>query len=222
MTDDLALDEPTIWTNPDAEKDQPTLVRLTPAALVLATIPPDDLEHVIAELTEGGDVPGQVIPFSSLSRVGGDEDSRELTVTFWIGPSKTESRPIAFADKAQRDEFLDTLVGALGPDWRRLQKPMSRGKAGFWTLGPTLLVALATWGLHAEAARIAQGNPPVNWGPKGKLKLLATVAHWVEQQLGPTGVLIVGGILVGVGLILFALVMASPPMTLVVEPVEPS
>ena len=112
------------------------------------------------------------------------------------------------------------LVGALGPGWRSRQEPVTRWKAGFWTLGPTAVVALITWGLHAEAARIAGGNPPVNWGRNGKLKVLATVAHWVEQQLGPTGVLIAGGVLVGVGLLLFAFVMATPPRNIVVEPAD--
>jgi hypothetical protein len=76
--------------------------------------------------------------------------------------------------------------------------------------------------MHAEAALIAQGKPPVNWGRDGRLKLLATAAHWVEQQLGPTGVLIAAGVLVGVGLLLFAVVMTAPPVNFVVAPADQS
>jgi hypothetical protein len=198
------------------------LVRLTTDSLTLALVPGGDLEHVIAELEDGGDVVGQVIPLASLSGARGDEDGSQLTVTFRTGPSKEESKAINFLDRASRDDFVLALVEALGPGWRNDRKPITRLTAGFWTLGPTAVVALITWGLYAEAALIAQGKPPVDWGKNGKIKLLATAAHWVEQQLGPTGVLVAGGILVGVGLLLFALVMAAPPMTVVVEPSDPS
>jgi hypothetical protein len=222
MSDDLTTATPLLWANSRAAEDRPTLVRLTPDSLTLAAVPGADLEHVIADLENGGDVAGQVIPLASLSGARGDEDSAALTVTFQTGRSKKESKAIAFADRAQRDEFVVALVEILGPDWRQYRKPLTRWTAGFWTLGPTAVTALITWGLHAEAVLIAQGGPPVNWGRQGKLRLLATAAHWVEQQLGPTGVLIAGGVLVGVGLLLFALVMAAPPMTIVVEPADQS
>lgn len=222
MSDDLATATPLIWANSGAAAGRPTLVRLTPDSLTLAAVPGADLEHVIAALEDGGDVAGQVIPLTSLGGAVGDQDGAVLTINFRTGPSREESRAIAFVDQAKRDEFVVALAEVLGPGWRHDRKPLTRWTAGFWTLGPTAVAALITWGLHAEAALIAQGKPPVNWGRGGKLRLLATAAHWVEQQLGPNGVLIAGGILVGVGLLLFALVMASPPMNVVVEPADPS
>ena len=119
MSDDLATATPLFWANSGAAKDRPTLVRLTPDSLTLAAVPGADLEHVIAELKDGGDVAGQVIPLSSLSGARGDEDGAELTVTFRTGPSSKESKAIAFVDKAQRDEFVAALVEALGPGWRQ-------------------------------------------------------------------------------------------------------
>lgn len=210
-----------IWSDPGAKKDLPTLVRLTPDTLTLANVPSADLADVIDALRNGGEVPGQVIPLASLSKAEGDEDSTTLTVTFRNGPSAKESKTIGFVDKAQREEFLTALVAALGPAWQRGQKRMSPWQAGFWTLLPTAVVALITWGMHAEAAQIAQGLPPVNWG-KGRLRPVAMAVHWIERQLGPTGVLIAGAILVSLGLLLFALLIVSPPMSLVVEPAEPS
>ena len=177
---------------------------------------------MIAALKDGGDVAGHVIPLSSLSGASGDEDSVQLTVSFRTGPSREEFKAIAFVDKAKRDEFVVALVEVLGPGWQHCRKSVSRWKAGFWTLMPTAVAPLITWGLHAEAALIAQGKPPVNWGWNGKLQLLATAAHRVEQQLGPTGVLISGGVLVDFGLLLFALVMAVPPVNIVVEPADQS
>jgi hypothetical protein len=222
VSEDLTSTGLLIWTNPAAEKNQPTLVRLTPDDLTLAVVPAADLEPVIADLEDGGDVAGQVIPLDAVTGAEGDEDSASLKIRYRTGPSHQESKSVRFADKARRDEFTAALRAALGPGWHHRRKPVSRGLAAFWTLLPTALVALVTWGLHLEAARMARGNPPINWGPKGKLKLLALAAHWVEQQLGPTGVLIAGGVLVAAGLVLFAIVMSTPPMTVVIEPADPS
>jgi hypothetical protein len=216
MSDEVRAPAPLIWTNPRAAKDRPTLVRLTPETLTLAKIPSAELDHVVETVKRGGDLPGEVIPLSTVEGVVGSEDSAELSVTFKLGKSGKEKRPIAFADKAKRNEFVAALTGALGPPWRQARKRVSRWTAGFWTLGPTAAVALATWFMSVEAAQIAQGKPPGNWG-RGKLRLPALIAHWLEAQLGPTGILIAGGVLVGVGLVIFALVMASPPMNVVIE-----
>src|SRR5262249_15503956 len=125
MSDHLATATPLIWADPGAAKDRPTLVRLTPDSLTLATIPSADLDCVIAALKDGGDVAGQVIPLTSLSGASGDEDSAQLTVSFRTGPSREESRAIAFVDKAKRDEFVVALVEALGLGWQHCRKPVS-------------------------------------------------------------------------------------------------
>jgi hypothetical protein len=175
-----------VWTNPSAANDQPTLVRLTPERLTLAVVSGADLDNVISGLNAGGEVAGQVIPLPSVLGADGDEDGAGLTVRYRTGPSKTASATIPFADKEKREEFLVALAGALGPGWRRRNKPVSRLMTGFWILLATAVAALATWGLYVEADMIAEGKPPVNWG-KGKLKVVAAVAHWVEPRIGPTG-----------------------------------
>jgi hypothetical protein len=142
MSEDLATVAPPIWADPDAAKDRPTLVRLTPDYLTLAAVPSADLECVIAAVKEGGEVAGEVIALASLSGARGDDDRAQLTVTFRTGPSREESKAIAFVDKAKRDEFVAALVDALGPGWRHRREPVSRWKAGFWTLMPTAVVAL--------------------------------------------------------------------------------
>lgn len=219
MADELSTDTPFIWVNPGAQSDRPTLIRLTPESLTLSNVPGADLEGVAEELRDGGEVAGHVIPLASIDGVKGEADGKELTVAFRTGASAQQSRVVAFADKAQRDEFAETLAGHLGPGWRHGRRPVSRLVVGSWTLAGTALVALLTWGLHAEASLIAAGKEPFQWG-KGKLKLPALVVHWVEGQLGPSGVLIAGGILIGIGLLLFAILMASPPVNVVVEPVR--
>jgi hypothetical protein len=80
---------------------------------------------MIDALENGRDVAGQVTPLSAFSRAEGDEDSTALTVTFRSGPSANESRAIVLADKAQREEFVIALVGALGSGWQRGRKRLT-------------------------------------------------------------------------------------------------
>jgi hypothetical protein len=221
MSDDHPSPRSLVWTNPAAEEKQPTLVRLTTAALTLATVPAADLDNVVTALNKGGDLAGQVIPLSAITGAEGDSGEAGLTVQYRSAPSKTEPASILFADAAQREEFLVALLAALGPGWRRRDRAVSRWVASLWILVPTAVVALLTWGLHAEAARIAEGRPPVDWG-KGRLKLVGAVAHWAEAQIGPTGVLIFGGLLVAVGILLWLILLASPPVRVVLEHVTES
>jgi len=222
MTGNLPQWTPQIWNKADASKGQPSLIRLTPTSLTLAQVPRADLEAVTEEIGLGEDVAGFVIPVASIVGARGDEVGSRLTVRFQVGRSKVEAREIVFIDRAERDEFVDALVETLGPRWETHSRPVSRGKAGFWTLGPTAIAALITWGLHAEARLIARGNPPLPWGKNGKLRLLAIAAHWIEMQLGPTGILIAGGLLVAVGLVLFLCVMTDLPKTISVQTLDPS
>jgi hypothetical protein len=58
--------------------------------------------------------------------------------------------------------------------------------------------------------------------PSEKPLRAAAVAHWAESQFGATGILIGGGIIICVGLLLFALTMAAPPTNIVIEPAQES
>lgn len=218
MPDELAIPS-LLWTNSAAADDQPTLVRLTPTALTLAVVPKADLDKVTEELQAGGEVAGQVIPISAISGADGDEDGADLTVNYRTGPSKTASAAIDFGDQAKREEFLTALAGALGPGWARRKKPISRWKVAPWIALATMFVAALACLMYHEASLIAEGKPPLNWG-KGRLKVAAAVAHWVERQIGATGVMIGGIILVSLGVGIFLVVVASPPRRVVLEPAE--
>lgn len=220
MSEPLATGLSSIWVNPEAAKgDRVSLVRLGPDALTLAKVAVADLEEAAASAGEGAALAGQLIPLEAVVAAKGDRDSAKLGLRFQSGPSKEEVVEIEFADRTTRDEFADALVEYLGPGWARFERPMGRWGLGFWTLGPTVLAGLVTGFLWLEASAIAAGRPPMNWG-RGRLRLAAHLAHWLEGQLGPTGILIAGGVVVLVGLAIFAMVMFEPPKNLVVEPVE--
>lgn len=204
-----------LWTNKRAGA-KPTLMRLTAHSLTLAKIPPADLEPISEAIERGEAAPGEVLPLSTIVGASELEDGAELTIRFKSGLSKEEKRELKFADRKQRDAFVAALAGALGPPFVVARRRVSRWVAGAWTLGPTIAVGIAFYLMSVEARQIAAGQPPGNWG-RGKLRLVALIAHWLEGALGPTGVLIAGAVLVVIGLAIFALVMASPPMKVVVE-----
>lgn len=206
------------WTNKRAG-DKPTLARLTGESLTLAKVPPADLEPVAAAIERGETAPGEVIPLSTIVGASGMDNDAELTVAFKVGASQEEKRPLKFVDRAHRDSFVEALAGVLGPPFAVARRPVSRWVAGAYTLGPTIAVGVAFYLMSLEAQRIAAGQPPANWG-RGKLRLLALIAHWLEDALGPTGLLISGAVLVVIGLGIFAMLMASPPMKVFVEKQE--
>jgi hypothetical protein len=211
------MSENRFWANPGTEEEKPTLVRLTPAAVTLAVVPKADLDNVITALGRGEEVAGQLIPLGSLIDAQAGEDSPEVTLNFRPSPSKKAKASIPFADQANRDEFMEALVGALGPPWQRRSKPESRWGLGFWMWALIAVLGLTTWGIYTETAMIEAGREPVNWGKVKKLRLVADVAHWAEPKLGTKGVLALGGSLISLAVLAFIALMASPPMNVVVE-----
>jgi hypothetical protein len=208
-----------VWTNPDAEEEKPTLVRLTADALTLAVVPRGDLATVVAGLGDGGTVAGKVIPLAAVTKVEADENGATLTVTYKTGGSKTKSEEIPLADGAAQEGLLGALADQLGPSWRRHRRTTSR-----WIVGGLFLVALAcvaggTWFFYTEAAEIAAGRQLDPRGVNAKQKAVSAISHWAEGLLGPTGVLIVGGVLLTICLLVFVAVMLYPWSRAVLEPV---
>jgi hypothetical protein len=79
-------------------------------------------------------------------------------------------------------------------------------------------VALLTWVMYSEAEQIAAGRNLKPVGRTGKVKVASGIMHWIEGLIGPTGVLIVGGILMGLLVLVFLAYMMSPPVRIVIEP----
>jgi hypothetical protein len=211
-----------IWTNPDSEDDEPSLVRLTSEALCLAKVPADDLEKTAATLASGGELTCQCIPLTAMTRLQGEEDDNELTVTYKQGESNTESVTIPLADRHKRDELLNALTDALGPGWQRKRHRTSRLRAVLWALGALAVVTFLTWIMYGEAQQIAAGRHLEAHALNRRARGAQVVMHWIEGLIGAAGVLILGGLLACGCLAWLCWTLASPPVSITVGPTSAS
>jgi hypothetical protein len=187
-----------VWSNPKATKGTPSVVRLSPQALSLAMPPKVDVAQFGAAAADGENVPREVIPLTALVRLEGDADGAELTVRFYSEQRELDSLTVPFSDPGAREGFLEALREQLGSGWRRGRQKRRQGSDGLWLLGGIAFVALITWLMYSEAGEIAAGRKPQVKGGGGRIRLLRWIAQGIEQAIGQTGVLIVGGILIAI------------------------
>ncbi len=206
------------WTHPEAEEDQPTLICLTPEALLTAVIAREDLDQTIDILNKGGSIAGQTIPLSAISRLEGEAEENTLEVTFYQGESKIQTTTVTLADAGQRDEFLAALTAALGPGWAEERRQKNRFLAALWPVGVLVVVCLVGWLLYFDAQQIAAGGQPLAAKGPRKVKGGILALNWLAGLLGPTGVVVVVGILVVPCLIWLSWTLARPPIRILVQP----
>jgi hypothetical protein len=207
-----------IWTYPESEEGEPSLVRLTPDMLSLAVIPKQDLEKTAAALEKGDTVAARDIPVTLITQLQAETGGNELIVTYKQSESKADSVTITLADETKRNELLGVLTDYLGTDWQREERRASRLSQGLWPLGATAAVALLTWVMHGEALRIAAGEHLKTPNGSAKRRLVSYVMHWVEGLIGPTGILVLGGLLGAVCLGWFVLAVTRPPLQITIRP----
>ncbi len=214
-----------IWTNLDAEEENPTLIRLTVDTLFLAVIAREDMDKTIDILNRGGSpawptssaCAGAIIPLSDISKMKGEAEDSNLEVTYHQGQSKQETKTISLVDASQRDELLAGLTAALGPSWSEKRRQKNRLLAVLLPLGCLVAFAVAGWLVYLDAQWIAAGGHPKQVGNSGRVRLFGAITHWVAGLLGPTGVLVVAGLLVGSCLIWLAATLIKPPIIITVE-----
>jgi hypothetical protein len=93
----------------------------------------------------------------------------------WSQKAKPDTRP--GRPEARAGKLLSPLSAALGP------------------LVVTVVVTFLTWVSYEEAQEIAEGKQPRVLGSKASTQLVSMLMHWVEAQIGPGGVLVLGGVL---------------------------
>jgi hypothetical protein len=135
-----------------------------------------------------------MIPLASLTELQGKEGDQDVTLTFKVGTDATDSNVIQLADAAARDELLDALQDRLGPGWERTRGPVGRLSAGMLPFIATVIAGGLSWLMYNEAQLIAAGEHLKAVGKTAKTRAFSGAMHWVEGQIGETGVLIVGGV----------------------------
>jgi hypothetical protein len=192
MSSDITTSGSTIWTNAEADEEDPTLIYLKPDALCYAVIPVAELVKTVDQLRAGNDVTAQNIPLSAITEVTGTVGGCDLEVHYTQAGSSAKPVSLPLTDVASRDQLVDALAGRLGPRWQREEKTGSRLYNALWPAILTAAVVLGTWFMYWEAQEIAAGRQLAVRG-HGKVQLISRVMHFVEGLIGATGVLILGG-----------------------------
>jgi hypothetical protein len=207
-----------IWTNIyNQDTDNPSLVRLTAQGLFLGKIPVADLDATAQLLAAGEPVLGHTIPLVDIKRIEGAAESPALTFTVNLADERRERVTVVLRDSVHRDELLDAIETQLGYDWERVTRAGNRFKEALWPLATAAFLALLTWLMYSEAEDIA-GRPDVN--PRGRMRhrMVRRLMYWLEEVLGSTGVLILGGLAVGVCLIWLFAALAHVKERIVLQP----
>lgn len=207
-----------LWTNPEnQDDDNPSLVRLGRDGLFLARIPTEELDGAAGALASGESILGRTIPLKSIRRVSGTVGEPGLNIVIRRDDGGRQAIDIGMRDPIQRDEFLDALEARLGNDWERVNRRTGRVKDALWPFGIMIVVGLITWFMHWEAERLEAGNVPKVRG-RARSRIVRQLIHWVAGALGPTGVLVVGGLLIVVCLVWLFAVISHPVERIVLLP----
>jgi hypothetical protein len=218
MSSKLLVHPNVVWTNPESEEGNPSLVCLKPDAVCLAIVPAKELEKSAHALLGGGDLAAQDIPLKTITQLQGNQGDNDLSITYMQGESQTESVTITLADNTKRDQLLAALKARLGPEWESEERPVSRWSACRWPLSLTVVATVVAWVMYDQAKRVAAGEHLRLVGRNGSTKLFSAPMHWVEGFIGVTGVLILGGLLIALCLLWVLIAVAGPPVRFTVRP----
>jgi hypothetical protein len=137
----------------------------------------------------------QVLPLSKLVSVTIDRGEDCVTLGYWQGEDDLEDLAVYTKDGAGRDRLLDHLHRHLGEKWKVTETKYSRLGAMWvplsWMAGVAAVTALLWWFATSVAEEAALNGGKID-GKDWKTWLVSEALFY----LTPTGVLILGGVVV--------------------------
>jgi hypothetical protein len=179
-----------------ANPDKPLVAGI--AAVVMAAGPM--VKSVVPDADE--------IAFTSISSVKTNRHRTDLNVYYHDG-SRDRMKNIDFDSAAIRDRAFDTLRRRLGPRFVKDEQQYGLAGAAFAPLATTLVLAGVTWFLMGAARELDAGVEVTIRGSQRGLKRMVALAL---DLLGPTGVMIVGGLLVVASIAWLVARLKNPPL----------
>jgi hypothetical protein len=210
-----------VWV--DAERYLNTVVVLGDDTLVIANPSAEELKRIQTETESEAGVSisslvgrKQAVPLSSITQVSANEQTFTAHVRY-EEHNRPALRVVHFADSNDRNEFFDALQQKLGPGSERTTKEVSIFLAIFWPTVALAVVIYGTYLFHGAALESVAGAEPTIKGRYGLVKLIAA---WLTQLVGPTGVIIVGGLLVILIFFWIGKQIMKPPIETILVPVK--
>ena len=184
-----------VFTGEDELFDR--LLVVSDDALYVANPEKEKLTDIAARIRAGTPVKtaapeAEEIRYSDVSSVKANRFGDDLNVHYRQG-SKTRMRNVTFEGAAQRDAALQALERTLGPQFRKREVQYGVVRAAFAPLLTTGGVAAFTYVSYMAASGLAAGEVADIHGRRRAEKRMFA---WALGLLGPTGVAVVGGLII--------------------------
>ena len=171
----VITDEAVYVANPEDEKLSGLRTALTGGAAVKSVVP--DADQVL---------------WSAVSSVKANKFSDNLNIHHKQG-SQTRMKNVTFKNAPARDVVLAALERRLGPRFQKREAQYGVARAAVAPLLTAAGLALFTYIAVQAAVGIAEGEEAEI---RGRSQVIKRLFVWVVELLGPTGVTIVGSLLV--------------------------
>jgi hypothetical protein len=131
-----------------------------------------------------------VVPYGTIRKVSTNKHGDTLSVR-WKDASRDRLTTVSLKDAAVRDEAWERLRRRLGQSFAFSDVQFGAARAALTPIGVVLICALVTWALYLAAGELAAGAEPE---VRGRNALVKQAAVTIIGLIGPTGVLIAGGL----------------------------
>jgi hypothetical protein len=183
-------------------------------AIITCSLKNEALDEAQARI-EGGEAPLNVlgkdaihIPYFNVTRVEFDEHEEEIEIAYRSGKEgKTET--IHFSDKEARSAAFHLIEKRLGVGFTSLTESYTKIRAIYMPLMMLTIFGFLTWVMHGAAADIAAGAEAEI---SGRHRGIKAIFYWVMDLIGPTGVLILGGLFIALAVMMLVQRFKTPPI----------
>ena len=142
-----------------------------------------------------------------------DQKDDDIDFAFKLGRQKS-SKNVAFSSREERDAFMIELAERMPEcDSKTVEWGPIRASLGPLTFGS--VVAFMTWAMHGAASALAAGAEAEVSGRRAGLKKLVM---WMIDLVGPTGVLVGGGLVLALTGVFLWKRVTTPPVWTTLEP----
>ncbi|QDU63416.1 hypothetical protein Pan216_42960 [Planctomycetes bacterium Pan216] len=200
------------------------LISASPAGIFIGSVS-GEMAEPVSEALRRDEVPSvqglELVEWTTVNRVRGDIKSSSNSVSVsWKSTkgSKTEtkSESFSFASPTDRDDFFVHLREVMPSSFAYSEDELTLVRAaigpGLWTIG----LSAFTWIAYLGARDLASGTAEAEI--KGRRQAVKRLFLWLMETLGPTGILVLGSVLVLIALAVLVSRVKNPPHYRIVKP----
>jgi hypothetical protein len=201
---------PGVWTNPDGLFSNVFIV--TTDSVLYGKVNLNDQEQLTAALADRRTLTS--LPFERINRIRMNKRNCEVSIQTGQGKER-KTVNLELGNDETRSAFFDAIKAGVGPSWTERFVERSAASAA---IGPAITAVVFT-GLTVLAylgARSMQEGESIE--SSGRYGILKRLFYWLMETLGPSGVAVVGGLLVLITLAVLIGRMRKPPKYVELKP----